>query len=405
MRSSIYSNTWLKETCGDRCGLGGSESGASPHFPHFTPDRTIDLPVFFHSMFMQMEAGAVPTASMDPMMGSSDPQKPKKKRIRNWTAEDRAVHREFEKSRREAFSERLAVGHDDATSRGSLFANLFQELTTLLPLLKTEQRPSKHIIVDASIAQHKAQQAKITQATYAIQSLMAEREALLREVNSIRAICQPGACVPRQAEPIDPAVLDMLPGRNRPAAGHLRRSDQPLELPLPLDIHETSMMPGSSGAPVPGHMSHPPLSHDNPPVSPHNLTHWAWTAQDKSPQPIGLSPTIAHGASMIWNQAPDVLTTTPPKDVDSRYDANPTHLVDDAALFWYQHPGGLTTTPPQDGDSSFNIHPTRMPSDPSMLWPPNVPVATTKVPNGATIIPQEVFQSANSFPNHENLPI
>jgi hypothetical protein len=34
----------------------------------------------------------------------------KKKRIRNWTAEDRALHREFEKSRREAFSESLVVG-------------------------------------------------------------------------------------------------------------------------------------------------------------------------------------------------------------------------------------------------------------------------------------------------------
>lgn len=272
-------------------------------------------------------------------------------------------------------------------------------------MLKTEQRPSKHIIVDASIAQHKAQQARIAQTTHAIQSLMAEREALLREVNSIRAMCQPGACVPRQAQPIDPAVLDMLPGRNELPAGPLRRSDQPLELPLPLAIHETSLMPVSSGAPVAGHMSHPPLSHHNPPVSPHNLTHWAWTAQDKSPQSIGLSPTIAHGGSLLWNQSPGVMTTTPPKDVDSGYDTNPTHLVDDAALFWSQHPGGLTTTPPQDGDSPFNINSTRIPSDPSMLWPPNVPVATTKLPNDATIIPQQVFQSAHSFSNHESLPL
>lgn len=43
-------------------------------------------------------------------------QRPKRKRIRNWTAEDRAVHREFEKSRREAFSERLTVGHKEATA-------------------------------------------------------------------------------------------------------------------------------------------------------------------------------------------------------------------------------------------------------------------------------------------------
>lgn len=33
----------------------------------------------------------------------------RKKRVRNWTAEDRAKHRVFEKSRREAFNERLNV--------------------------------------------------------------------------------------------------------------------------------------------------------------------------------------------------------------------------------------------------------------------------------------------------------
>lgn len=34
----------------------------------------------------------------------------KKKRIRNWTEDDRAIHRIFERSRREAFKERLKVG-------------------------------------------------------------------------------------------------------------------------------------------------------------------------------------------------------------------------------------------------------------------------------------------------------
>ena len=53
--------------------------------------------------------------NMDPEPFATDFQVPmtqqaKKKRIRNWTAEDRALHREFEKSRREAFSESLMVG-------------------------------------------------------------------------------------------------------------------------------------------------------------------------------------------------------------------------------------------------------------------------------------------------------
>lgn len=36
-------------------------------------------------------------------------QRSRKKRVRNWTADDRAAHRVFEKSRREAFRDRLTV--------------------------------------------------------------------------------------------------------------------------------------------------------------------------------------------------------------------------------------------------------------------------------------------------------
>lgn len=39
----------------------------------------------------------------------SSPGRNKKKRIRHWTAEERAAHRVFERSRREAFKERLLV--------------------------------------------------------------------------------------------------------------------------------------------------------------------------------------------------------------------------------------------------------------------------------------------------------
>lgn len=37
----------------------------------------------------------------------------RKKRVRNWTASDRARHRVFEKGRREAFNERLMVGSEN----------------------------------------------------------------------------------------------------------------------------------------------------------------------------------------------------------------------------------------------------------------------------------------------------
>ncbi|KAJ5298543.1 uncharacterized protein N7443_006663 [Penicillium atrosanguineum] len=295
---------------------------------------------------------------MEPMMGALGPQKPKKKRIRNWTAEDRAVHREFEKSRREAFSERLA------------------KLATLLPMLKTEQRPSKHIIVDASIAQHKAQQTKNLQAVHTIQKLMSEREDLLRETNSLRAICQPGTRVSRQAQPIDPAVVKMLADHNELALGPVERPDERHKLPLSLNTHARRLIPTSIGTSVPRHVSHPPCP-DNIPLSPHDFTNWAWTSREKSRELTAL-PTTAPEASLQWTQSPGVLTTTPPKDVDSGYDTNPTHLIDDAALFWFQHPRYLNTTPPRDGDIPLNVNAPHMPSDPSMLWPPPLVVPNTK---------------------------
>lgn len=53
----------------------------------------------------------------DAVENESGQQRKRKKRVRNWTAEDRARHRIFERSRREAFNERLNVRnslHDDA---------------------------------------------------------------------------------------------------------------------------------------------------------------------------------------------------------------------------------------------------------------------------------------------------
>lgn len=41
----------------------------------------------------------------------AESQRKRKKRVRNWTAEDRARHRVFERSRREAFNERLNVSY------------------------------------------------------------------------------------------------------------------------------------------------------------------------------------------------------------------------------------------------------------------------------------------------------
>ncbi|KAI1407131.1 hypothetical protein F5Y13DRAFT_134715 [Hypoxylon sp. FL1857] len=88
----------------------------------------------------------------------------KKKRIRNFTPDDRAAHRVFEKSRREAFREKLI------------------ELASFLPTLSETEpnRLSKHIVVHESIERHREQNRHI-------QELQRERDELLAEVNRWRA--------------------------------------------------------------------------------------------------------------------------------------------------------------------------------------------------------------------------
>lgn len=53
-----------------------------------------------------------------PANTQSPPDRNKKKRIRNWTADDRAAHRVFERSRREAFKERLTVSGTTCNKTG-----------------------------------------------------------------------------------------------------------------------------------------------------------------------------------------------------------------------------------------------------------------------------------------------
>ncbi|KAI7372170.1 hypothetical protein KC354_g76 [Hortaea werneckii] len=106
-----------------------------------------------------------------------------KKRIRNWTASDRAKHRAFEKERREAFGDRLTA------------------LARFLPALADtkESKLSKHIVVEESLKFHRSQHEKIEALQSSIDSLFTERDALLSELNEWRqCLCMP----PRQASMI-----------------------------------------------------------------------------------------------------------------------------------------------------------------------------------------------------------
>ncbi|KAF2465799.1 uncharacterized protein BDR25DRAFT_239013, partial [Lindgomyces ingoldianus] len=93
----------------------------------------------------------------------------KKKRVRVWTPEDRAAHRVFEKSRREAFNDRLI------------------DLAKQMPSLARTRRLNKHMIVEQSIARHITQRKMCLSVAQEVRQILTERDELLAEVNRWRS--------------------------------------------------------------------------------------------------------------------------------------------------------------------------------------------------------------------------
>ncbi|KAH6887013.1 hypothetical protein B0T10DRAFT_76705 [Thelonectria olida] len=93
-----------------------------------------------------------------------------KKRVRKFTSDDRAAHRIFERSRREAFKEKL------------------NELAGHLPALADSdpQRLSKHVVVEEGIARCQTLHRQCLDALSDIRALIQERDELLAEVNTRR---------------------------------------------------------------------------------------------------------------------------------------------------------------------------------------------------------------------------
>ncbi|ORY04479.1 hypothetical protein BCR34DRAFT_604859 [Clohesyomyces aquaticus] len=107
----------------------------------------------------------------------------KKKRVRVWTPEDRAAHRIFERSRREAFNDSLI------------------ELAKQLPSLARTRRLNKHLIVDHSIARHRSQRQLCLAVTRELRGILTERDELLAEVNQWRS-ASGAPIMPRNAKPM-----------------------------------------------------------------------------------------------------------------------------------------------------------------------------------------------------------
>ncbi|KAI2640214.1 hypothetical protein GGS21DRAFT_537917 [Xylaria nigripes] len=171
----------------------------------------------------------------------------KKKRVRNFTEDDRAAHRIFEKSRREAFKEALTN-----------LANLLPALTDTEP-----QRLSKHVVVDESITFIKLQHEQIRTVTEHLEAVKTERDELLAEVNNWRS----GAGIePRQVNTINQpaahhgdtnsasdAILGALPTALQPAdpSVHIVAEAAPPFLRNSLHEPNTSSLPHDSNAGMP----------------------------------------------------------------------------------------------------------------------------------------------------------
>ncbi|KAI8623155.1 hypothetical protein F5Y19DRAFT_481993 [Xylariaceae sp. FL1651] len=170
---------------------------------------------------------------------TANTQRIKKKRVRNFTEDDRAAHRIFEKSRREAFKEALT------------------NLASLLPVLaETEpQRLSKHVVVDESIAFIRSQQDQIRAATEHLQAVTRERDQLLAELNQWRGgagieLRQAGTASQAAVHRVESSVTSDAMVRAMPTA------QQPADPPLPIVAEATtsfvtSPLHGSNTTPLP----------------------------------------------------------------------------------------------------------------------------------------------------------
>lgn len=256
---------------------------------------------------------------------------------------------------------------------------------------------------------------------------MAERDDLLREVNGLRALCQPGTSTPRQARLIDPGVLEMLADSQEMSTSMSGDSDNhdsmedysnipSQEAHTSLEVSHsarapTAMLPQgspthmvSSATAIPNEIPQPPAlsaateAHPIPfPV--HNLAEgdlgdWG--------HPISFDSNLIND-TLPWTRPPDISTATPPKDTGVGYDTNVSHLVDDAAFFWHQHPGILNTPPREDGlhfDSNSNI-----PDPSSILWGHQPGILSTTLSNNHQIAAHETIQlPANSFVSNSENP-
>lgn len=221
---------------------------------------------------MNADAARRDPAHAPPASGGPPPSRPAKKRVRNFTADDRAAHREFEKGRRKAFRERLAVcvtplpyppgpkkqtpplsPPNPTTPRScakfvphvadtSGFCLKKQELASHIPALANvePQKLSKHVVVEESIARHEQLEAGRVEALAVIQALAREREELLAEVNTWRA----GAGLPPRERTASASIQCLAAVEANPRQHHARVAGAGSSTPEPSIGYHPLHVPG-----------------------------------------------------------------------------------------------------------------------------------------------------------------
>ncbi|KAE8446526.1 hypothetical protein EG329_011858 [Mollisiaceae sp. DMI_Dod_QoI] len=137
-------------------------------------------------------ATASGSASGSPPENLNGTKRRTKKRIRSFTADERACHSAIEKQRREALNAS------------------FIDLARLIPALAPVHRLSKSLIVHEGIQYLQAQREMCLAAASEIQAILAENIELTAEVNSWREQYGVAGMAPRQVRPVSDAILALL---------------------------------------------------------------------------------------------------------------------------------------------------------------------------------------------------
>lgn len=194
-----------------------------------------------------------------------------------------------------------------------------QELARSIPSIASARRLSKYTIVQESIHYHRVQNRRCRAAVTGILSLMEERDDLLKELNALRALVNPGAET-RSARPIHGEVLELLKHENEFTDHHTATTTVSQE-PSEDSSHADTDTGGSKNSPA-MKVTEGPRTTDMPPVMVGNdsvfvdslpVSFGPWSGPDTVQSlPSDLSAPNYNGDAVSINQQPSGTQQTLP---------------------------------------------------------------------------------------------